>query len=196
MKTLIYSAFMILVSLSLIYQVNGGRALGLIRQYHECRHLKMYFNGEYYQRNESIANNTLADSFYSRLGLASMTFDQSMNFIRQIYTDTPTSCASLICNCTRLGYLDDDDYYGVYFRNASNFAGVKSIIAAYNTKHKPSLKSLQQAQESYAYDGGKKYPTIVRFLMTAEYTSTKYELYKAKEGCTGKNNNDRDLWVF
>lgn len=198
MKTLI-SALLILATLSLIYQVNGERVLGLIRQYHECKYLKMYFNGEYYKRNESIANNTLPDSFYMRLGLASMTLDQSMNLIRKIYTDTPTTCTSSICNCTRLRYLDndDDDYdYGVFFRNASNFVHVKSIIRAYNTKRKSSLKSLQQAQELYAYDGGKKYPTIVRFLMNAEYTSMKSDLYKTYAYCRSKENNDMDLWVF
>ena len=141
------SALVLLSVLSLLCKVesqyNSQDTLSLIRQYHECRKLIMYlnpngWNGPYYVRNTSIPNNELNDSYYASKGLDKMTFAQGMTLIRQIYLDTQNK--SYLSNCTSWGFIDQYNYnFSILFRNASNFAGFKTIIAGFNHRYKSSL---------------------------------------------------------
>ena len=111
-------------------QVNG-QTFELIRQYYECQNLTMYYEVSrgIYIRDTSLPDNYLDDSFYQRLGLANMTYDQGMNLIRKIYPDT-RNCTTRFCNCVSWGFIDglfDPNYqriynnYSIFFRNESNY---------------------------------------------------------------------------
>lgn len=181
-----FVAFFISLSI-LIEPVRMSEAYELIKQFYECRHLQMHLSidwrGRFYTLNDSIPNNTLNDTFYHGLGLSNMTFTQGMDFIRQFYTTT-RNCRTFQCNCTSWGLIDTYANYSLFFRNSSNFIGMKSIIWAFNNKYKSAL-SLNQSLMHY----GTTYPTLVRFMMIFEYTWAKVNLYKVSLYCATTSFN-------
>ena len=188
------SALVLLSVLSLLCKVESQNqfncdTLSIIRQYFECQYLEMYLSSSdwvpYYVRNESIPNNQLDDSFYKSKGLDKMTFDQGMDLIRQIYLDTQDN--SYLSNCTSKGFIVFCNSANL-FRNASNFAGMKTIIAAFNRKYESSLKSLNDSLS--VYSNGQAYPSIVKFLMTNEYTGRKLAFYNRKFDCFANDYNE------
>lgn len=186
----LFLPFLALIApLSLIQQING-QSFDLIKQYYECKHLKMIvksdWKGTYYARDESISGNKLNDTFFQNLGLTKMTFDQGMNFIKKIYTDT-NKCYTLFCNCTSWSFIEsfnttNNNYnvksYKIYFRNESNFAGIKDILLRFYKEYQANLfDSNNQNDLSYEYLD-KEYPTISKFLMRFDYTPSKGFYFK------------------
>ena len=151
-------------------------ASALIQQYSECKNLTMMLTndsywGYYYIRNSSIPNNTLDDTYYQRLGLGNMSFDQAFAFIKKIYTDLHY-CNSEYCKCAKLG--PDGRmfyYYKSFFLNNANFKGVKAVIQEFNKNLSSQSRSLADAM-MHTYNGN-LYPTITSFLMKYDYTSSK-----------------------
>ena len=166
-------------------QVVNGQALELVRQYFECRNLTMYFNGHVYVRNTSIPNNFLDDAFYQQAGLGQLNITKS-------YTDTD-NCNTRFCNCVNWGFIDSNityyngyysyipnNKYSIFFRNSSNYPGVKAILSAFNTENNVwDLKTLAELNQTSSYSWYYRwpYPTIIKFLLLAEFTQQKQYTY-------------------
>ena len=148
-------------------------ASALIQQSSECKKLTMMlindsYWGYYYIRNSSIPNNTLDDTYYQRLGLGNMSFDQAFAFIKNIYTNV-SNCNSKYCNCVKRGPNGMAfQVYSSFFLNETIFKGVKAIIQEFNKNLSSQSRSLADAM-IYTYNGY-LYPTITSFLMKYDYT--------------------------
>lgn len=172
------NSFVLTILLALIKSQVNGDVSELIQKYYNCKNK--------YSENPL---SRIDDSFYKQLGIDKMNFDEGMSFIRKIYTDTE-NCETKFCICVN-EYIDQNEKYNIFFRNESIFAGVKSIISAFNNKYnnKNYLKSLKISQTNVK--DGNKYPTIVRFLIKYDYTSEKNRFYNNLPDCDlGASNPD------
>ena len=199
----------LLLALSGLVCFNGqvnGQTFELFKQYYECRNLTMILNGQTYVRDTSLPDNYLDDSFYQRLGLANMTYDQGMNLIRKIYTDT-RNCTTRFCNCVSWGFIDglfDPNYqriynnYSIFFRNESNYPGVRLIVSEFYNETKWNLQSLNTifytfSNSYYTYDYGVyrrafEYPSIIKFLLVHDFTRARLRTLKYSPSCAGNDN--------
>lgn len=182
MKSIIYGILFVIATSSLgpMSLVDGQGLSQLIQQWYECQNLTMYkkfdlYEGFYYAINTSIPNNTLDDSFYQRQNLTNKTFDQAMEMIRRMHVDT-NNCTTRFCDCVRSGRRGQVLVkYGIFFSNASNFAGVKSIVSAFYNRYKTLMKPFDLA--IWSINNGLVYPSIGKFVINNDYTSDKTSHY-------------------
>lgn len=201
MQAFMLALLVLATTMAWMRQADGQmfKAYDLILQYNECQNLTMYFNNYYYVRNDSIANNTLSEARYQRL-LGKMTIDQGLAYFKKIFLVTKSPCKTFICNCTSLGWkgqvLED---YSLFFRNDSNFNGVKSIVQAFNTKYKRYLRSVPDVLSIFNIYSWNPFPlyqsgNITQFLMTNDFTRDKFLYYNIKPSvCDFTFNNS--LWL-
>lgn len=195
MKKISTIAFLTLnLLLIMTIEVDGKQShmLTLIKKYYECNnYFKMKNDSESHQPvneiDDSIPNNFLDSSFFLSLGLGNMTFDQGMEFIRKIYLDVD-NCTSELCKCVDLDGLEYIYKYSLFFRNQSNFLGVKSIISEFNKKYnnknylKPLTNIIDQINNSddyyhYNYVNSTK---DLNFYLNVDYTDYRLDFYNKK----------------
>ena len=188
---LILTLFLLSI-LGQIQQLNG-HCFNLIRQYNQCKHLKMEFKKNGYKHlvvhnitEYSIepqekyfvnytANSDLTDRFYRKLMSKEMNFNKAMKLFRKIYTETD-NCTSEFCKCVSLGVIDYDGHYSLYFRNKDVFPHVKRIIEDFNKKFESNLIPYSELWyiELYPY---KNLSSLTQFCFKYDYSYRRYGYY-------------------
>lgn len=170
-----------------------AQCFAVLRQYYECQNLKMVkINdprfGPYYRPDpHASSNNVLDDSFYQKLGLASMNSNEAMNLIKKIYQETSTgSCESEACKCVVQRYMawtyQYHDPMAILFR-AENFEQTKEIIEALDQSLADQRHPSAQLQMSSAFGGGQNLSTLSEFCIRNEYSEMRLSEYKNPWAC-------------
>ena len=170
----------LLAGLDFINRVDGI-CFDLVKKFFECQHLKMVrgvgmFGDIEYFSNPNISNNTLDDAFYKR-NLSNMTFDQGMDLIRQIYIQT-NNCSSEFCKCVSSNIIDKlFPNHSMFFRNATNFPHVKSILAGFNKHYESQLLPLEEIHFWVNFEDH-DHMSLAEFCVDLEYTWMRALFYK------------------
>ena len=180
-----------------IQQLNG-QCYDLIRQYNQCKHLKMEFKKIDYIKKEKYfvnytANFDLTDRFYRKLMSKEMNFNKAMNLFRKIYTETD-NCTSEFCKCVSLGVIDYHGNYSLYFRNKDVFPHVKRIIEDFNKKFESYLKPYSQLRYNEKLNSDQNLSSLAQFCIKYDYSYNRYGYYKMD--IYGKNFRYEDLIVI
>lgn len=175
------SLLMILSSLGVIVVVVDCSGVITLRQYSECKNLKMIktldsLNNTIYTPDPNIPNNTLTDAYYQKF-LGNLTWDKAMNLMSNIYAERSSkNCTSEFCNCSRTSYDNFDADYGILFRNKDMVEQVKRITRnfinrfsyAYSSDYKSSLDwYIQRAH----------LPTLLDFVINYEFSMARLMTY-------------------
>ena len=176
---LILSLFLFVAFTAWVNEVNS-QAVMIFPQYYICSYLRVkgyyYFQGTrkviFYERDKTIAGNTLNETFWQSLGLSSKTFDDAMLKYKQIYNET-NNCTTNFCTCVASTFIDDpyESTFSIFFRNETNFVAVKPIIAAFLNKTRPDQSDITTWMEFYASQIGSFSNTLTQYLMNNDYTS-------------------------
>lgn len=149
----------------------------LIKQYYECKLLKMINSSERYIPDSTIPNNTLEDPFYQNF--SKMTFEQGLELIQQIYLQT-NLCANEFCNCVNPSRIDTNK--SLFFHNTINFQQVKTIISEFNSKFDSKVRSFE---DIYYYINSKAQdlPALADFSILVDYTWLRPGFYENTPEC-------------
>lgn len=184
MKSNLLLISIFLSGIGLLFHEADGLCFDLVKQYYECRYLKMkyyfddyfYFFDEFYAPDPDVPNNLVNDSIYQNL--TSYTFDQGMSLIQRIFQETD-NCTSQFCRCVSHGYIDDTLYYGrqsILFRNATNFNQMKTIVADFGNKFRSQLLPLDEIHQDLNYEEH-ELPSLAKFCVELEFTYTRVDFY-------------------
>ena len=191
---LILTLFLLFIFVQ-IQQLNG-QCYDLIRQYNQCKHLKMEFKKSGYMEVEvhnitmyiiepqekyfvnSTANSDLTDRYYRKLMSKEMNFNKAMNLFRKIYTETD-NCTSDFCKCVSLGVIDYHGNYSLYFRNKDVYPHVKRIIEDFSKQFESDLNPYSELWyyeefELYSYQN---LSSLAQFCIKYDYSYNRYEYY-------------------
>lgn len=170
-----FLTFLLIFSSSLDFMIHRADSLvfDLVHQYFQCKNLKMIKTidpkyGEYYTRDNSIKDNQLDDKFYRGLGLFDYGFDEAMQLVRSIYTETENCTISdqVFCDCVTKMYMTKDGDYSILFRNSTNFSQLKGIIQAFSIAFEAYLRIDNYGQSVSRYT----YPTLFNFVVYNDFT--------------------------
>lgn len=183
-------AFMLVFSTSTSWfaannQVNA-EIYSFVKQYYECKNLKMIvisdlLGAEYYYPDPTVRDNSLDDSFYKSLRLDTMSFDDSMDLLRGIYSELDEKCTSEFCECVRkrkdnnAGLLEN---FGVFFQD-ENFAGVKEIIVSLDRRLAADRESFEKSEYTRKFlPDFKSQPTLSKFAFNNDFTEHRTHQFK------------------
>lgn len=161
----------------------NGQCFDLIRQYNQCKHLKMEFKkGDYIEPEKYFvnytANSDLTDRFYRKLMSKEMNFNKAMKLFRKIYTETD-NCTSEFCKCVSLSVIDYHGNYSLYFRNKDVFPHVKRIIEDFNKQFESNLKSYRELWYNTDFEpySNHNLSSLAQFCIKYDYSYNRYEYY-------------------
>ena len=182
--------------LSIFGQIQQFICFDLIRQYNQCKHLKMEFKKSGYiefvidnttdyrvwpQEKYFVnytANSDLTDRFYRKLISKEMNFNKAMKLFRKIYTETD-NCTSEFCKCVSLGVIDYNGNYSMYFRNKDVYPHVKRIIEDFSKQFESNLKPYSELwyfKELEPYLN-QNLSSLAQFCIKYDYSYNRYEYY-------------------
>lgn len=178
------SIVLIIIAAFLLFGQVENSGFQLVKQYYECKNLVMIPNNfsythKHYYPDPNVPNNRLNDTFYQRIGLQNMTFDQAMSLFRTIFMEI-RSCprqTPFLCNCVNSLFSGTTVDQSVLFRNETVFAQVKLIVNTFITKFRPFLVSSQNGFLSDWFFHGHDLPTLIQFFFNYDYTTTRLLFY-------------------
>lgn len=166
------SVLLAVVLVSKIVNLADGSSFLLVRQYCECKNLKMISDNMFrkYYPDPDVPNNYLNDTYYQRQGFLNKTFDEAMSYFQTMFAEIrnpPRETPNLaICfNSVVLGNIVSP---GVLFRNATTLASVKQIATAFINKFRPFLEYNWEASEL---------PTLVQFILRNDVSLGRFYYY-------------------
>ena len=194
-------------------QLLNGQCFDLIRQYNQCKHLKMEFKKSGYKQVlvpcitmyaidsqekyfvNYTANSDLTDRYYRKLMSKEMNFNKAMKLFRKIYTETD-NCTSEFCKCVSLDVIDYHGNYSLFFRNKDVYPHVKRIIEDFNKQFESNLKPYSELWYKKEFE---PYPnqnlsSLTQFCIKYDYSYNRYGYYS--EGVRGQFFRYRNLIVI
>lgn len=174
-----------------------------VKQYYECKNLKMikstdYYGREYYTPDESVEANTLDDSFYTGLGFDTMSIDDAMRVIKSIYDELPEDCDTELCECVWLRRFQTvAERYAVFFETDERIESLTTIITSLDEKLSASRYSYEKYTSGFSsYEDPENYPTLTKFVYNNEYTYNRISQFKNYRKCINSNSVSDEVKLF
>ena len=158
------------------------------------------FGGTVYVPDPIVPNNQLNNSYFLRLGLANMTFDQAYDMIAKIYDAIGSKCRGPNCTCYNSYLFHDYDDHSLMFMNVTIMTQSKRIVSTFIDKFARFTFSdsiIKQGSDN----GGFVYPmALISFAIKFDYSLERLYMYNISSDeffyKWGMYNANQNLTVF
>ena len=182
-----FSIIILIVSLS---WMTDAQIFPFLKQFYECKYLNMIKAGNprtgfLFIPDPKIPNNSLKDSFYSRLGLNTLSFQDALYLIKSIFDqiDAP-NCQTDLCQCVRLRrFAFDVERYSIFFESRETITGLENIITSLDSKFGSNRLTYDKSGSIYLYLDPLNFPVLSKFAYNYEFTAIRAKQYLGYFNC-------------
>lgn len=152
----------------------------IIKQYYECKHLKMIRGEESgFVPNPNVANNTLDDSFYEST-LSEMTVSEALQLVQLILKTarrTGAQCNRL-CRCMKdTVRQENQEFYPAFFKGPKELSATTQILEEFISEASWAMKPEELIiSEQYSYPSI-NLPSLVRFCINNDWNNVRSNFY-------------------
>lgn len=176
------SVLLVILVVSKIVNLADGSSFYFVKQYCECKNLKMIPNNrsmqyEYYP-DPNVPNNYLDDTYYQRQGFLNRTFDEAMSYFQTMYAEirNPPRATPNLTICFDSVLVNTVADPGVLFRNATTLASVKQIATAFINKFRPFFVGISSYLMGFIPEAS-ELPTLIQFILRNDVSLSRFYFY-------------------